>query len=135
MILLTIKYSDENILSRTWIDIDFFFTQILGRDDRGRVKGMGDGVSKTSIKYSNPYKKALQKEQESQVILQAQVDNLERRLLEVESRDLRREMEGMFASLSQANTQMRPSTERGSSSQVLIYNRFLLKCNEMSTLI
>ncbi|XXG72919.1 hypothetical protein AAC387_Pa07g1913 [Persea americana] len=35
---------------------------ILGRGNRGRVKGMGDGVSKTSIKYSDPYKKALQKE-------------------------------------------------------------------------
>ncbi|RWR76093.1 hypothetical protein CKAN_00450600 [Cinnamomum micranthum f. kanehirae] len=57
---------------------------ILGRDNRGRVKGMGDGVSKTSIKYSDTYKKALQKEQESQVILQVQVDNLEKRL-EVES--------------------------------------------------
>ena len=69
-----------------------FFTQILDRDNRGRVKGMGNGVSKTSIKYSDPYKKALQKEHELQVILQTQVDNLEKRL-EVESRDLRREMD------------------------------------------
>ncbi|XXG59604.1 hypothetical protein AAC387_Pa04g1658 [Persea americana] len=76
---------------------------------------MGDRVSKTSIKYSNPYKKALQKEHELQVILQTQADNLEKRL-EVESRDLRHQME-MFASLSQANTQRRHSTERGSSSQ------------------
>eukprot|EP00268_Persea_americana_P032720 TRINITY_DN3225_c0_g2_i3.p1 TRINITY_DN3225_c0_g2~~TRINITY_DN3225_c0_g2_i3.p1 ORF type:complete len:105 (-),score=16.15 TRINITY_DN3225_c0_g2_i3:273-587(-) len=77
---------------------------------------MGDEVSKTSIKYMDSYKKALKKEHESQVILQAQVDNLEKRL-EVESRDLRGEVDQIFASLSQANTQMRPSTERGSSSQ------------------
>ena len=87
---------------------------------------MGDGDSKTSIKYSDPYKKTLQKEHESQVILQAQVENLEKRL-EVESRDLRREMEAMFASLSQANTQMRPSTERGSSSQV--QSNYIIKDN------
>lgn len=97
---------------------------------------MGDEVSKTSIKYSDPYKKALQKKQELQVILQTQVDNLEKRL-EVESRDLRRQTDQMFASLSQANTQIRHSTERGSSSQVqsnyiikdndhLIFNRLLL---------
>ena len=78
---------------------------------------MDDGISKTSIKYSDPYKKALQKEHESQVILQAQVNNLEKRL-EVESRDLRHEIDQIFASLSQANTQMWPSTERGHSSQV-----------------
>ena len=86
---------------------------------------MGDRVSKTSIKYSDPYKKALQKEHELQVILQTQVDNLEKRL-EVESRDLRRQME-MFASLSQANTQMRHSTERGSSSQV--QSNYIMKNN------
>ncbi|RWR98110.1 hypothetical protein CKAN_02760700 [Cinnamomum micranthum f. kanehirae] len=109
-------YEDNPSIAKKDLDHDVV-ALILGRDNRGRVKGMGDGVSKTSIKYSDPYKKALQKEQESQVILQAQVENLEKRLLEVESRDLRREMEAMFASLSQANTQMRPSTERGSSSQ------------------
>ncbi|RWR76091.1 hypothetical protein CKAN_00450400 [Cinnamomum micranthum f. kanehirae] len=109
-------YEDNPSIANKDLDHDAV-ALILGRDNRGRVKGMGDGVSKTSIKYSDPYKKALQKEQESQVILQVQVDNLEKRL-EVESWDLRREMEQMFASQSQANTQMRPSIERGSSSQV-----------------
>ncbi|RWR77220.1 hypothetical protein CKAN_00569900 [Cinnamomum micranthum f. kanehirae] len=108
-------YEDNPSIANKDLDHDAV-ALILGRDNRGRVKGMGDGVSKTSIKYSGPYKKALQKEHESQVILQAQVDNLEKRL-EVESRDLRREMDQMFASLSQANTQMRPSAKRGSSSQ------------------
>ncbi|RWR76443.1 hypothetical protein CKAN_00488500 [Cinnamomum micranthum f. kanehirae] len=111
-------YEDNPSIAKKDLDHDAV-ALILGRDNRGRVKGTGDGVSKTSIKYSDPYKKALQKEQESQVILQAQVENLEKRLLEVESRDLRREMEAMFAFLSQANTQMQPSTERGSSSQGL----------------
>ncbi|RWR95050.1 putative 39S ribosomal L53, mitochondrial [Cinnamomum micranthum f. kanehirae] len=108
-------YEDNPSIANKDLDHDAV-ALILGCDNRRRVKGMGDGVSKTSIKYLDPYKKALQKEHESQVILQAQVDNLEKRL-EVESMDLRREMYQMFASLSQANTQMQPSTERGSSSQ------------------
>ncbi|RWR76092.1 hypothetical protein CKAN_00450500 [Cinnamomum micranthum f. kanehirae] len=108
-------YEDNPSIANKDLDHDAV-ALILGRDNRGRVKGMGNGVSKTSINYSDPYKKGLQKEQESQVILQVQVDNLEKRL-EVESRDLRREMEHMFAFQSHANTQMRPSTERGSSSQ------------------
>ena len=78
---------------------------------------MGDGVSKTAIKYLDFYKKALQNEQESRTILEAQVENLEKHLGE-ESSELRREMDHIFASLSRGGTQLRSSTEHGSSPHV-----------------
>ena len=80
-----------------------FYSQIFGNDNRGRMRGMGVGVSKTAIKYSDPYKKALQMEQESRTILEAQVEKLEKRLGE-ESRELRLEMDHILASLSLGGT-------------------------------
>lgn len=83
---------------------------MLGPDSRGRVRGMGMGVSKTTMHYIEPYMTSCQ-------ALQTQVDDLKEHLTE-ETGQLKMQMGQIIASLSQGRTHMRSSTNHGSSTQV-----------------
>ncbi|XXG82888.1 hypothetical protein AAC387_Pa10g0766 [Persea americana] len=86
-------------------------TKVFGRDSRGRVRGLGT-VSKTALKHSAPYKRALEDEHECNTHLQTEVKRLKEGQM-----GIRREMDELKQALTQGGTQVRPSTYHGSSSQ------------------
>lgn len=86
---------------------------LIGRDPRGRVRGLGMGVSKTSIHYGVPYMKALADDKLSH----EKIENKMVQLME-ETGGLRKEIDELKQSLYQGETLMRSSTHHGSYSQV-----------------
>ncbi|RWR91007.1 bromodomain-containing protein 4-like protein isoform X3 [Cinnamomum micranthum f. kanehirae] len=95
--------------------------QVLGPDTRGRVRGLGLGVSRTSMQHTHPYRIALQEEQASRATMQTQIDKLKEMLemrLAEEARQRKEDMEHFFTSFSQSRSQVQTPTDRGSSSQM-----------------
>eukprot|EP00268_Persea_americana_P035768 TRINITY_DN3525_c0_g1_i1.p1 TRINITY_DN3525_c0_g1~~TRINITY_DN3525_c0_g1_i1.p1 ORF type:complete len:265 (-),score=29.74 TRINITY_DN3525_c0_g1_i1:536-1330(-) len=61
--VITAHESDRSVVESD-IDNDAV-AKVFGRDGKGRVLGLGMGVSKTAIQYSTPYKRALEEEHDT----------------------------------------------------------------------
>lgn len=75
---------------------------VCGLDTRGRVRGLGLGVSKSAMRHYTPFKRALEQKEALHKALETKVDELSRKMKDVEH---------IIVSLSQSGTQ-------GTSSQV-----------------
>ncbi|XXG61392.1 hypothetical protein AAC387_Pa05g0019 [Persea americana] len=82
---------------------------VFGQDDCGRVRGLGLGVSRSTMHHLNPYKRAYKEEHKLHVALETEVDGLKSPMAD---------MEKTVASLSQSGTQMWSSIDHESSSRV-----------------
>lgn len=94
--------------------------QVLGLDTRGRVRGLGLGVSRTSMQHTHPYRIALREEQASRATMQTQMDKLKEMLemrLAEEARQRKEDMERFFTSFSQGGSQVQTPSDCGSSFQ------------------
>ncbi|XXG60995.1 hypothetical protein AAC387_Pa04g2759 [Persea americana] len=99
---------DDPSITHNDIDNDGV-AKVFGIDTRGRVRGLGLGVSRSIVHNSNPYKRAYEEEHKSHVALETEVDGLKSRMAD---------MEKIVASLSQSGMQMRSSTDHESSSRL-----------------
>ncbi|XXG82199.1 hypothetical protein AAC387_Pa10g0197 [Persea americana] len=121
------QYLDEidNLIQRdpTIVEKDLNHDPValaLGRDNRGRVRGLGMGVSKTTVHHTTPYRRY---EMASQVAIKTAVDELKeqnnqlRERLEKESRERKRMEKRILSCLSQGQIVMQPSADNGSFSQ------------------
>ncbi|RWR73425.1 putative LRR receptor-like serine/threonine-protein kinase RKF3 [Cinnamomum micranthum f. kanehirae] len=118
-------YESDNSVAQGDFDHDAV-AKVFGRDSRGRVRGLGI-VSKTAIKHSAPYKRALEEEHECNTHLQTEVKRLKE-----DQMGIRREMDELRQTLTQGGTQVRPSTYHGSSSQAQDNSSCQVACTNQS---
>ncbi|KAF9619437.1 hypothetical protein IFM89_007012 [Coptis chinensis] len=55
---------------------------VFGKDGRGRVLGLGSGVSKTTLMATAPYKKKAEEAERSKLELQSQIDDLKQQVID-----------------------------------------------------
>ncbi|XXG63708.1 hypothetical protein AAC387_Pa05g1832 [Persea americana] len=79
--IITARESDRSVVESD-IDNDAV-AKVFGRDGKGRILGLGMGVSKTAIQHSAPYKRALEEEHETNTHLQTQVKRLKEEIDEI----------------------------------------------------
>ncbi|XXG53076.1 hypothetical protein AAC387_Pa03g1235 [Persea americana] len=79
--IITAREFDRSVVESD-IDNDAV-AKVFGRDGKGRVVGLGMGVSKTAIQYSTPYKRALEEEHDTNTNLQTEVKRLKKEIDEI----------------------------------------------------